>query len=128
MPPPPKDPDYSVRLAAFIEMQESPIAFFGHHAYPDKTPLPLLSTPPPINPPPPPQDPDYSLRLAAFTEICDKVVSENIFSQYMYKTLPTCNQLWLFKKYFCSQMALSGEWEGERECVSEGPDRGSRLW
>jgi transformation/transcription domain-associated protein len=37
------------------------------------------------------------------------VVSENIFSQYMYKTLPTCNQLWLFKKYFCSQMALSGE-------------------
>jgi hypothetical protein len=36
-------------------------------------------------------------------------VSENIFSQYMYKTLPTCNQLWLFKKYFCSQMALSGE-------------------
>lgn len=55
------------------------------------------------------QDPDASLRLAAFTEICEKVVSENIFSQYMYKTLPTANQLWLFKKYFCSQMALSGE-------------------
>ena len=54
------------------------------------------------------QDPDYSLRLAAFSEICDKVVSENIFSQYMYKTLPACNQLWLFKKHFCSQMALSG--------------------
>jgi hypothetical protein len=55
------------------------------------------------------QDPDGSLRLGAFNEICDKVVSENIFSQYVYKTLPTCNHLWLFKKHFCSQMALSGE-------------------
>jgi transformation/transcription domain-associated protein len=49
------------------------------------------------------------MRLQAYTEICDKVVSENIFSQYVYKTLPTCNHLWLFKKHFCSQMALSGE-------------------
>jgi transformation/transcription domain-associated protein len=55
------------------------------------------------------QDADGSLRLGAFNEICDKVVSENIFSQYVYKTLPTCNHLWLFKKHFCSQMALSGE-------------------
>ncbi|WIA37453.1 hypothetical protein OEZ86_014371 [Tetradesmus obliquus] len=54
------------------------------------------------------KDPDGSLRLGAFNEICDKVVSENIFSQYIYKTLPTCNHLWLFKKHFCSQMALSG--------------------
>lgn len=74
---------------------------------------PPTPTPWPLHSPPPLslwlQDPDYSLRLAAFNEICEKVVSENIFSQYMYKTLPTCNQLWLFKKHFCSQMALSGE-------------------
>ena len=38
-----------------------------------------------------------------------QVVSENVFSQYIYKTLPSCNHLWVFKKTFCSHMALSGE-------------------
>ena len=33
---------------------------------------------------------------------------ESIFSQFMYKTLPTCNHLFVFKKQFCMQMALSG--------------------
>lgn len=37
-----------------------------------------------------------------------QVVSENVFSQYVYKTLPTCNHLWMFKKTFCMHMALSG--------------------
>ena len=36
-------------------------------------------------------------------------MSETVFSQYMYKTLPSCNHLWAFKKQFCCQMALSGE-------------------
>jgi hypothetical protein len=73
-----------------------------------------------------PQDQDYSLRLGAFTEICEKVVSENIFSQYMYKTLPTSNQLWLFKKYFCSQMALSGEtWDSR--AAHQSPRGGAGL-
>lgn len=35
-------------------------------------------------------------------------MSETVFSQYMYKTLPSCNHLWAFKKQFCCQMALSG--------------------
>jgi hypothetical protein len=48
------------------------------------------------------------LRLAAYNEVCEKVVSENVFSQYIYKTLPSCNHLWVFKKAFCTQMALSG--------------------
>ena len=47
-------------------------------------------------------------RLMAFQEICDKIVSENVFSQYVYKTLPTSNHLWVFKKQLCAQMALSG--------------------
>ena len=47
-------------------------------------------------------------RLLAFQEICDKIVSENVFSQYVYKTLPTSNHLWVFKKQLCAQMALSG--------------------
>eukprot|EP00798_Chlamydomonas_sp_ICE-L_P011531 gene11531-34243_t len=48
------------------------------------------------------------LRLSAFQEICDKIVIENVFSQYMYKTIPNCSQLWVFKKNLCIQMALSG--------------------
>lgn len=51
-------------------------------------------------------DPHGELRLKAFNEICE-VLTENIFSQYIYKTLPTCNHLWVFKKSFCSHMALS---------------------
>ncbi|KAL6746236.1 hypothetical protein V8C86DRAFT_2445362, partial [Haematococcus lacustris] len=50
----------------------------------------------------------HQLRLMAFNEICDKVVNENVFSQYIYKTLPSCNHLWVFKKAFCTHMALSG--------------------
>lgn len=45
----------------------------------------------------------------AYTEIEQKYVIESIFSQFMYKTLPTCNHLFVFKKQFCMQMALSGE-------------------
>jgi transformation/transcription domain-associated protein len=48
------------------------------------------------------------VRLVAYTEICEKLVSENVFSQYIYKTLPSCNHLWVFKKSFCTHMALSG--------------------
>ena len=45
--------------------------------------------------------------LQAYREI-ETIVTENVFSQYMYKTLPTCSHLWNFKKQFCAQMALSG--------------------
>ena len=38
-----------------------------------------------------------------------RLVSETIFSQFMYKILPTCNHLFIFKKQFCAQLALSGE-------------------
>jgi transformation/transcription domain-associated protein len=40
----------------------------------------------------------------AFGEVCEKMISDNVFSQYMYKTLPTCNHLWVFKKQFCTQV------------------------
>ena len=46
--------------------------------------------------------------VQAYQEIEQRLVSETVFSQYMYKTLPSCNHLWAFKKQFCCQMALSG--------------------
>lgn len=36
------------------------------------------------------------------------MVSETIFSQFMYKMLPSCNHLFIFKKQLCLQLALSG--------------------
>ncbi|XP_008795100.2 transformation/transcription domain-associated protein-like [Phoenix dactylifera] len=47
------------------------------------------------------------LRLQAYNEITKTVVNDNIFSQYMYKTLPSGNHLWTFKKQFAIQLALS---------------------
>ncbi len=64
---------------------------------------------PPVPPPTATHTQGPHLRQLAFAEICDKLVTENVFSQYVYKTLPTCNHLWVFKKTFCAQSALSGE-------------------
>ncbi|PKA60897.1 Serine/threonine-protein kinase ATR [Apostasia shenzhenica] len=47
------------------------------------------------------------LRLQAYGEITRNVVNDNIFSQYMYKTIPNGNHLWTFKKQFAVQLALS---------------------
>ncbi|EHA8588761.1 hypothetical protein COCNU_scaffold006566G000100 [Cocos nucifera] len=47
------------------------------------------------------------LRLQAYNEITKNVVNDNIFSQYMYKTLPSGNHLWTFKKQFAIHLALS---------------------
>ena len=86
---------YEINCARFGRETDLPIVQYKKRlAGPDGTFLP---------------DPQGQLRLGAFQEICDKMVSENVFSQYIYKTLPTCNHLWVFKKYFCTQMALSGD-------------------
>ncbi|XP_058091042.1 uncharacterized protein LOC131237348 isoform X3 [Magnolia sinica] len=47
------------------------------------------------------------LRLQAYNDITRTLVNDNIFSQYMYKTLPSGNHLWAFKKQFAIQLALS---------------------
>jgi transformation/transcription domain-associated protein len=47
------------------------------------------------------------LRLQAYNDITKTFVSDSIFSQYMYKTLPTGNHMWAFKKQFAIQLALS---------------------
>ena len=50
------------------------------------------------------------LALQAFREITegpDEKIPENIFSLYMYRILPSSNHLWVFRKQFCAQMALS---------------------
>lgn len=47
------------------------------------------------------------LRFQAYSEITRSYVNDNIFSQYMYKTIPNGNHLWAFKKQFAVQLALS---------------------
>ncbi|OMO84636.1 hypothetical protein COLO4_21911 [Corchorus olitorius] len=47
------------------------------------------------------------LRLHAYNEITKNLVTDGIFSQYMYKTLPSGNHMWAFKKQFAIQLALS---------------------
>jgi transformation/transcription domain-associated protein len=47
------------------------------------------------------------LRLKALMEITHKHVTENIFSQYMYKTLPNGSHLWTFKRQLSQQLAIS---------------------
>ncbi|CEG01408.1 Tetratricopeptide-like helical [Ostreococcus tauri] len=47
------------------------------------------------------------LRLKALMEITQKHVTENIFSQYMYKTLPNSSHLWTFKRQLSQQLAMS---------------------
>ncbi|KAF8410450.1 hypothetical protein HHK36_002979 [Tetracentron sinense] len=46
-------------------------------------------------------------RLQAYNDITKNLVSDNIFSQYMYKTFLSCNHLWAFKKQFANHLALS---------------------
>lgn len=47
------------------------------------------------------------LRLQAYNDITKNIVTESIFSQYMYKTLLNGNHTWAFKKQFAVQLALS---------------------
>ncbi|XP_031399627.1 transformation/transcription domain-associated protein isoform X2 [Punica granatum] len=47
------------------------------------------------------------LRLQAYNDITKNLVTDNIFSQYMYKTLHNGNHMWAFKKQFAVQLALS---------------------
>jgi len=52
-------------------------------------------------------EPVMELCLKAFMDIASQHVTENIFSQYMYKTLPNGAHLWTFKRQLCQQLALS---------------------
>ncbi|XP_048334555.2 uncharacterized protein LOC107424364 isoform X2 [Ziziphus jujuba] len=47
------------------------------------------------------------LRVQAYNDIIRNLVTEGIFSQYMYKTLLSGNHMWAFKKQFAIQLALS---------------------
>ena len=48
------------------------------------------------------------LRLRSFSDICTKLISENIFTQFMYKTLSGPDHLWIFKKQLAHHLALTG--------------------
>ncbi|KAK4748421.1 hypothetical protein SAY87_015007 [Trapa incisa] len=52
-----------------------------------------------------------NLRLQAYNHIIKNLVTDNVFSQYMYKILQNGNHLWAFKKQFAVQLALSNWWE-----------------
>lgn len=46
--------------------------------------------------------------MQAYEEICMKYVSENILTQYMYKTMSSTNSMWTFKKQFTLSLAMTG--------------------
>lgn len=54
-----------------------------------------------------PQDAVLDLRLQAYNDIIKNMVTDGIISQFMYKTLPSGNHMWAFKKQFAIQLALS---------------------
>ena len=47
------------------------------------------------------------VRLAAYAEVGAKLVSENVFSQHAYKSLPSPNALWAFKRELTAQLGLA---------------------
>ena len=47
-------------------------------------------------------------RLAAFGGVCKELVSENILSQFVYKTMPQPHSLLAFRRAMASQLALFG--------------------
>ena len=56
---------------------------------------------------------DGKARLEAFQEVVEKGVTENIFSQFMYKTMVENNlSMWIIKKQFALSAAMSGGWVG----------------
>ena len=51
---------------------------------------------------------DNATRRAAYTEIIEKMVTENVFSQYMYKTMVENSRvMWTFKRQFALSTAMS---------------------
>lgn len=53
---------------------------------------------------------DGKTRLEAYQEVVEKGVTENIFSQFMYKTMVENNlSMWVIKKQFALSAAMSGD-------------------
>ena len=68
---------------------------------------------------------DPKLRLEAYQEVVEKGVTENIFSQFMYKTMVENNlSMWVIKKQF----ALSAAMSGEHRCTREVHRDTSPVW
>lgn len=52
---------------------------------------------------------DAAVRLEAYQEVVDRSVTENMFSQFMYKTMVENNlSMWIIKKQFALSAAMSG--------------------
>jgi hypothetical protein len=63
-------------------------------------------------------------QLDAFTEIVDKpMISEQVFAQTMFKSLPTSNHTFTFRKQFCAQLALSSLFSYLFNCAACMPNK-----
>eukprot|EP00958_Prasinococcus_capsulatus_P028071 scaffold6247_cov416-Prasinococcus_capsulatus_cf.AAC.17 len=87
---------YEINCARYGRAADAPVAYFKER---------LSQAGPQLQ-----QDPNAALQIRhqTYKEVASQLVTENILSQYMYKTLPTGNHLWVFKRQFAAQMALSG--------------------
>ncbi len=51
---------------------------------------------------------NLEVRLSAYEEVASKVVTENILSQHMHKTMIDPKMTWIVKKQFAQSAAMSG--------------------
>ena len=61
-------------------------------------------------PPPPPQVAGERLsavRLKAYLDVTQTLVSDQILSQFVFKSIPVTTQVWAFKKRLACQLAMS---------------------
>ena len=85
---------YETHCARYGREPDAPIVVFKEHCTTDPGEGTISSDP--------------EVRLQAYNEIVTKLVTENIFSQYMYKSLIENTQmLWAFKKQFAMSSAMS---------------------
>ena len=63
-------------------------------------------------------------QLDAFTEIIEKpMISEQVFAQTLFKSLPTSNHTFTFRKQFCAQLALTALFSYLFNCAAVMPNK-----
>jgi transformation/transcription domain-associated protein len=74
-------------------------------------------------------------QLEAYTEIIDKsFVSDQLFAQTIFKSLPTSNHTFTFRKQFCAQLALTALFSYLFNCAAAPPNKllfakgSGRVW
>ena len=78
----------------------------------------------------------HARQLEAYTDIIDKpgILSDQIFAQTMFKSLPTSNHTFTFRKQFCAQLALTALFSYLFNCAAVMPNKllfakgSGRVW